>query len=291
MSDIQYCFIGDDPELQREAVDLLARCFTVWAERKITFKGRFPFREHSFIARNPAGETVGHLGIIPFEIQNANGDWIAMAGVASVAVLPEWRMKGIAGKLCEEAARHAEKCNFAAMPLYTAAVRVYEKSGWQIVPSGAKLLKNPSASGDPGWRDGSSLSENEREFIINCYQNMPPLTGRVKRTFDAYDAVSWQRLFSKPCHRWQLNDSGYILSVDGTIGEGCGDWKNIPGGCETALISENDPFYTALINSGWSDITAAHQLPPCWDGETVMLKTLQENLTPGNIFFPLANKF
>ncbi len=114
-------FTGDDPTPQRAAVDLLARCFDVWAERKIIFKGRFPFREFSFVARNQSGETVGHLGIIPFDVQDGNKGVIRMAGVASVATAPEYRKCGIASLLCQTASAWASENGFAAMPLYTSA--------------------------------------------------------------------------------------------------------------------------------------------------------------------------
>ena len=42
MDHIRCQFAGDDPAVQREAVDLLARCFEVWAERKVAFTLLYP---------------------------------------------------------------------------------------------------------------------------------------------------------------------------------------------------------------------------------------------------------
>ena len=291
MNQIFCKFTGDDPAVQKEAVDLLARCFEVWAERKITFKGKFPFREFSFVARNQAGQVVGHLGIIPFEMKNCSGETLKMAGVASVAVAPECRKHGIAGMLCKSAVGWAEKNDFDAMPLYTSACRVYEKNGWQIFPSGAIFLQSPVPSSDSGnWKPNDLLSDEEKEFIIKCYDSAPTLTGQVVRTMDAYDAMSWQRLFSKPGFRWQLNDSGYILSVDNVICECC-NFAGVPSGNDQAFLSRHDPECQKFLDVRWSEKSEVGATPPCWDGETVMMKILPEKSLPEDIFFPLAHKF
>ena len=102
MQKIEYRFTGDDPVFQSRAIEVLARCFDVWAERKVQYNNRFPFREYSFVAVADSGETVGHLGIIPFDVAGDNRI-IRMAGVASVAVDPQWRNCGIASGLCRHA--------------------------------------------------------------------------------------------------------------------------------------------------------------------------------------------
>ena len=284
-------FTGDDPTVQKEAVDLLARCFEVWAERKITFKGKFPFREFSFVARNQAGQVVGHLGIIPFEVKNRTGKMIKMAGVASVAVAPECRKCGIAGMLCQSAAAWAEKNNFDAMPLYTSACRVYEKNGWQLTGSGARFLQSPDHDSNNGnWKSSDRLSDAEKEFIIKCYDSAPTLTGQVVRTMDAYDAMSWQRLFSKAGFRWQLSDNGYILSVDNVICECC-NFPTIPPGIDQAFLSRHDVECQKFLDAKWSTPDMMGNLPPCWDGETVMIKLLPGKSLPEDIFYPLAHKF
>ena len=284
-------FSGDDQAVQKEAVDLLARCFEVWAERKIIFKGRFPFRELSFVARNQHGEVVGHLGIIPFDVQNSNGELIKMAGVASVAVDPEYRKCGIASLLCQSATTWATEKNFAAMPLYTSACRVYGKNDWHEFPSGALFLHSPAVSEKTGnWKPSANLSDNEKDFIINCYNSQSPLAGKVLRTMDAYDAMSWQRLFSKSGFSWQLDDNGYMLSVDNVICECC-NFSGIPSGIDRAFLSAGDPECQKFIDAGWQDCSGNYPLPPCWDGETVMMKILPGKSLPENIFFPLAHKF
>lgn len=292
MSNITYHFSGDDPAVQREAVDLLARCFGVWAERREIFKGRFPFREQSFVARNRTGELVGHLGIIPFEIQTGNDSTVAAAGVASVAVAPEYRKCGIAGMLCQTASTWAESCGFSAMPLYTSAFRVYEKNGWKLSAHNGCLMQIPAElPTDTQWKCGEELSEKEQETVIALYQKCRNIAGWVVRTFDDYDAVSWQRLFGKANCRWQIFDSGYALSVDGVIAEICGDIPDNLCGAEQAFLAADDPRCAGLKRYNWKDISGNYPLPPGWEGEAVMNKVFSDNQVWEKAFFPLAHKF
>ena len=292
MDHIRCQFAGDDPAVQREAVDLLARCFEVWAERKVAFKGRFPFREHSFVARNHTGEVVGHLGIIPFDVRSGKGDTISMAGVASVAVAPECRKLGIAGMLCQQAAEWAEQNHFAAMPLYTSVFRVYEKNGWQTAASNGYLLKNPRPQNDfSQWKTGTELTCDEQNMIKELYCRRRDIAGWVVRTGDPYDAVSWQRLFSKPGYLWYIHDSGYLLSVDGTLAEVCGDIPAEHAGMDFAFLAKHDPACAGLISAGWCDVSGDYPQPPCWEGEAVMNKVITPGMLPENLFFPLPHKF
>ena len=291
MDNIEIKFTGDDPVAQQSALEVLARCFPVWAERKRIFK-RFPFRELSFIARS--GNIVcGHLGLIPMETFNYDGTLIRLAGVASVAVLPEYRKCGIASKLCQAATRWAEENGFDALPLYTSVMRVYEKNNWQIFPVEMSTLKAPETTSDTGdfWKTSAALSNEEKSFIIRCYENMPPLPGRIIRLADDYAANSWHRLFSKNNALWHLTSSGYILALDGVICEVCGTISTVPPGISKAFLSIHDPYYCVLHNAGWLPDLPPQQLPECWDGEVAMMKIINPEKIPSGIFFPLANKF
>ena len=292
MNHITCQFAGDDPEIQREAVDLLARCFEVWAERRVIFKGRFPFREQSFVARDHAGAVIGHLGIIPFEVRSGRRDTIPMAGVASVAVAPECRKLGIAGMLCQQATEWAAKNNFAAMPLYTSVFRVYEKNHWQMADSNGCLLKNPRPQNDfSKWKSGAELSCDEQNFIRELYNQRQDVAGWVVRTEDPCDAVSWQRLFSKPGYLWYIHDSGYMLNVDGTLAEVCGDLPADRAGMDFAFFAKDDPACAELLDSGWRDVSTEYSQLPCWEGEAVMNKIITPGILPENLFFPLPHKF
>ena len=291
MDNIEIKFTGDDPVAQQMALDVLARCFPVWAERKRIFK-RFPFRELSFIAKD-GDKCCGHLGLIPMETYGNDGSLIRLAGVASVAVLPEYRKSGIAGKLCQAAACWAEENGFDALPLYTSVMRVYEKNNWQIFPVEMSTLKASETTSGTGdfWKTSAALSNEEKSFIIRCYENMPPLPGRIIRLADDYAANSWHRLFSKNNALWHLTSSGYILALDGVICEVCGTISIVPPGISKAFLSIHDPYYCVLNNAGWLPDLPPQQLPECWDGEVAMMKIIDPEKIPAGIVFPLANKF
>ena len=291
MSDIEVKFIGDDQELQCPALDLLARCFEVWAERKRVF-GKFPFRELSFVAFD-GGIACGHLGIIPLESFAEDGSIIRLAGVASVAVIPEYRKRGVAGKMCEAASLWAQENGFDAMPLYTSVMRVYEKSSWTVFPVEMQTLKAPeiTTGSENLWKSSAALSEEEKAFIIRCYENMPPLPGRIIRVTDAYAANSWQRLFGKDNLLWHLAPQGYILAVDNVIGEVCGKVESFPAGVNKAFLSIHDAAYCQLVNCGWQKDLPPQALQECWDGEVAMMKIFHPEKIPAKLFFPLANKF
>lgn len=294
MGNIKYCFAGDDPELQRGAVDVLANCFEVWAQRKIEFGGRFPFREYSFIALTDEDIPVGHLGIIPFETAAADGGVLRCAGVASVAVLPSYRKRGISAELCKMAVRWAVENDFDLMPLYTSVMPVYARHNWKIFPVKMHTLLSPDPDSaiTAGWKCGTALTAEEKDFIMACYEKSRTFSGKVVRVHDDYAAESWGRLFCKTNHRWHISDGGFILSVDNVIAEICGDIAVIPGGINRAFLSVFDPAYELLISAGWRvGADAAVTVPECWDGEVVMINALKPSKLTADLAFPLAHKF
>lgn len=293
MEKIEYRFTGDDPAFQRLAIDVLARCFEVWAERKIQYNNRFPFREYSFIAIAGNNEVVGHLGIIPFDVCGVAGKSIRMAGVASVAVAPEWRKRGIAAGLCHAAVSWAKENGFDALPLYTSLMPVYEKCGWKTFPAAMKALCRPATQPlDPYiWKSGELLHDEEKTSVINLYETKSPFPGRVVRVHDDYAANSWARLFSKPNHLWHITDGGYILSVDGVIAEIGGVVDMVPPGIDNAFLSVDDPAYSELLAENWQISAADSAVPRCWDGEVVMMNILHPENIPAELSFPLAHKF
>ena len=134
-------------------------------------------------------------------------------------------------------------------------------------------------------------SEEEKAFIVKCYENMPPLPGRIIRVTDAYAANSWQRLFSKDNLLWHIAPQGYILAVDKVIGEVAGVVDVIPAGVNKAFLSVQDAAYSQLLNFGWQKDLPPQALQECWDGEVAMMKIFHPEKIPAKLFFPLANKF
>ena len=292
---VNILFAGEDAELQRQAVDVLARCFEVWQKRKEMFHGKFPFRELSFVAM-AGGTVIGHAGIIPFEVQSSDSRNLKFAGIASVAVAPEWRNQGIAGKLCRCAAEWATEQEFDAMPLYTERVNVYHHCGWEVFPPGVATLTSPRRE-EPDmrtWRTAAELSAADRDLIIRCYDQLDRMPGRVVRVDDPRSAMSWSCLFSKPGGRWKIFPNGYLLAMDGVLAEYGGDINAgmVDGsGVGSALLFSADSLCSGLSALGWSKQIHRDDLPECWEHEAVMMRVLPGKSVPEELFFPLANKF
>ena len=142
MSDIKFVFAGEGTELQNNSVPMLAECFEEWRDLQALNGNRFAIREISFVALNDRDEVVGHVGIMPFDVLNGKGGIIRMAGIASVGTSPAYRGRGIAARLCNDAAEWAKENGFDCMPLYTAFNRVYESCGWSNYPMQSVMLTN-----------------------------------------------------------------------------------------------------------------------------------------------------
>lgn len=289
MHDIRFIFAGEDSELQRKSVPMLARCFEEWQMFQAQFGNRFPFREISFAALNENDEIVGHVGIMPFDVSDGKGGIIRMAGIASVGTAPEYRKRGIAAKLCRNAADWAQKNGFDVLPLYTSFFHVYESCGWNIYHVKSVELANKSFSPLKG-KKGADLNADERKFIIDCYRHMPDFCGKVIRTEDnAFHG--WDRIFRETFFDWYVDDNGYAVSFEGVLAEFCtlnGDAANLTKGIGSAFLSRNFSGIDILKCSGWQ-LASENREPLCWHGENVMTRNIKS--IPPDIFFSLTDKF
>ena len=293
---LECVFAGDDPVRQSRAVGLLARCFDEWREFQKRYGDRFPFLELSFLALGADGAPAGHVGLMPFEISDGRGGSLRMAGVASVGVAPEYRGRGIAAMLCEAAAVWAREHGFDAMPLYTGVPPVYARCGWKTVPSGGRTLSAPPerAAARRNWRQGSDLSEAEKTFIRRCYENSPPLAGRVRREEAGKSFHAWSNLFANELNRFLVTPEGYALTTGGVLAEMAGDTDAVAGAVTevpTAFLAPHDPAARSLLRCGWQITPARSDAPDCWHGEVAMVKTLAGRPLPDELFFPLPDKF
>jgi hypothetical protein len=238
---------------------------------------------------------------MPFEISDGKGSFLRAAGLASVGVAPEARGQGVANKLCLAAAGWAEKENFDLMLLYTGAVKVYEKSSWQIVQApNCRIL---SASGNTSsvagiWKHGSQLSSSEKSFIAECYNALPPLAGRVRRTEDERYFHSWEWTFRNPLNFWRVTADGYALKTDGFLSEAAlpaesntAAWQELISGVNQAFLAPQDAIAQELVKLNWNVHPVTAQ-PGCWHGEMAMQKLLKKSIAKEISFlFPLADKF
>lgn len=289
MSDIKFVFAGEDTELQRNSVPMLARCFEEWQIFQAKYGSRFPFREISFVALNKNNEIVGHVGIMPFDVLDGKNEIIRMAGIASVGTDPDYRGRGIAAKLCKNAAKWAKKNGFDSLPLYTSFNHVYESCGWENYPMRSVSLVNRNFKAAKG-RKGSELSPVEKAFIMNCYDRRGGFAGKVIRSSDnAFH--SWDRIFRETFFDWYIAKNGYAVTFEGVLAEFVtlnGDVSTLVNGIEKAFLPEKFPGIGYLLDADWQ-ICALNTAPDCWHGENVMIKNINKLET--DIFFSLTDKF
>lgn len=294
MSGIEYVFAGTDPALQNTAIPMLCRCFDEWQMFRARYGEQFPFEEISFLARAD-GRIAGHVGVMEFPVQDGCGGTLRMAGVASVGVAPEYRGRGIARELCTLAAKWAAQNGFAALPLYTGVPKVYAQCGWRSVPSNGVTLQPPPAAAAAAdeWRSGSTLTKAEKAWIIQCYEALPPLPGRVVRDIAGPRFHSWEWVFASDLNRFLVAPEGYALAVDGVLAEIGGDGAALARRCTgvaSAFLSPRDRAAEALRAEGWREAQDSPDAPECWHGEGAMLNILPGRTVPDRLFFPLADK-
>ena len=270
-------------------------CFPDFWEQLAVNQGAIPYEEISFAAFD-GSRPIGHCGVIPYEIWCGSRKF-PMAGIASVATDPEYRHRGIAKNLCIQTARWAESRNFASAPLYTAHFRVYESAGWQKLDVPAALTA-PAGNGAI-WKNGNTLSGDEKAMIAAIYRDSENFDGKVIRKSTG-TLHSWERIFAEPDFRFAIQPGMYAIKLDNIIIE----INFIPG-----IIPDRQlKFFTSL---GDGDSVDFHLPPtgnncrltgrlPCrksihdaMHGECPMILELgiKDFHTVNNIFFPVADKF
>ena len=280
---------------QQMILPLLGTCFPDYWEQIAVKSGKMPFEEISFAAFD-GNKAIAHCGIIPYEIKCGNNIF-KMAGIASVATLPEYRKQGLAAKLCRTAAQWAENNNFTSLPLYTAFPKVYEVNNWQIlsVQPALKIVSGKKTAAI-SWCKGGELSDAEKNNIIRLYESSPGFNGKVIRQ-NSGTLHSWDRIFNEPDFRFAAVPKMYAIKVDNVIVElnfdnsntSLADRKRLfyQLGAENIHLPET-PIFQELFSGvefEISNIDIAH-------GEKVMFRDIDADFHKLNrIFFPIADKF
>ena len=284
-----------DCETQKEAAGLLGRIFPDYWEQTAAKNQGFPFDEISFAARAENGRMCGHVGVMPFSVSDGAGGILRFAGIASVAVDPDFRGHGISTALCEAAAEWAVGNGMDALPLFTGKSGVYSRHGWAEYPvHPPRKTVPPKSSAVPLRRiPAAQLSEREKARIIRFYEQSFVFPGKVLRSCDsAFHA--WPRIFREPDFKFLLSDSGYALVLDGAVTELC----TFPG-AETELLSSMGslPFTLALpsMHPVWEELrrdgwTMMNNPDDVYHGEGVMIRPAVSSV-PRNLYFPCADKF
>lgn len=270
-------------------------CFPDFWEQLAVKNGILPYEEICFAAFDGSC-AAGHCGIIPYTIE-CGGNLYRMAGIASVATLPEYRKQGIARELCEFAARWAEDNGFESAPLYTSFFRVYESASWRKLAAPPALA---AASGSGAeWKTGSELTAAEKSEIPLIYGNSGSFDGKVIRQKSG-TLHSWERIFMEPEFRFAVSSGIYAVKVDDTV-------------IELNCLPDT-PFSAQLefFNTLGTDGTVNFYLPPAaairkllaqinhtvspadpMHGEAPMIRDFGKGdfHTKNNIFFPIVDKF
>ena len=292
MSDrIEYFHAAPGSIEQNACIPMLAVCFDEFVQLRKMYGDIMPFTEESFVARCSNGRIAGHAGIMPITVYGNEGKILKLAGIASVAVHPDFRRRGIAAQLCENAAAWAEENGFDALPLYTGFNRVYESCCWQNYMTGSVLLTNPCVKEIRG-KSGRELSASEKEMIISCYENGAVFPGKTIRSKDQL-FHGWARMFDTQEFTWHVGDAGYALEWENTIAEmaGQGNWADLCGGIKMAFLSPWDPCVEKLVSAGWQVTAQNDNSPVFWHGENAMLRCCKKKTVPEKLFFSLADKF
>lgn len=269
---------------QPEILELLGKCFPDYWEQLALKQGKMPFFEISF-AEFDHGRVIGHCGIIPYEVW-CGSRYHPMAGIASVAVDPDFRRRGIAGRLCNFAADWAKENGFVSLPLYTAHFRVYESCSWHKLDVPAARYFPEAGKSGAIRRMGRELSSAEKNSIIQLYENSPQFDGKVKRQ-DSGTLHSWERIFNEPEFTFLLSPAGYAIEANRVIVE-----ANFLPGTSDRVIRDflgDSPFYLPEMLPGAEPFTHRDAM----HGERPMVRDLTEPEFHriNRIFFPVTDKF
>ena len=291
MCNLEYFYASPGSAEQNECIPMLAVCFDEFVQLQKVYGNRMPFTEESFIARSSDGRIAGHVGIMPMKAHAGDGSIIKMAGIASVGVHPDFRRRGIAVQLCENAVAWAKEHGYGLLPLFTGLDHVYESCGWQNYTMRSITLENPFFK-EKGGKSGTALSADEKSLIADCYEKAPVFSGKIIREKDVL-FHSWNRMFGFSEFTWHVSEDGYALEWENTVAEVCGtgDISSLCQNIKRAFLAPSDPAVLALTEAGWRVAAKDDNQPEFWHGENVMVRAADSGLNPGDLFYSLADKF
>lgn len=278
---------------RKEVFPLLAKCFPeYWAPRVEAGETKFSFPVVSVIAECN-GIVCGHCGIYIFEFY-LKGKTQKAAGLCAVAVDPDCRGMGIAGKMCDHVIEYCRSKEIFFSPLYTGVPKVYEKRGWQ--PYGLSTPKELCLSDNNFYAVfKNDLNRNEQDIIRKLYSEGFTFDGKVKRS-----DLSWQSLFNNKSLYWCLRDNAYALAVkDGGSHILCeaysadNNWDGLLTGKVLLHLPSTHPLLQSLplLNSNvdiWHEEIAMVNIIDAGAADaTGLTKVIEEN----SLFFPLPDKF
>lgn len=135
-----------------EVAELEKKCFDVpWSEK--SFRDEMANKLAVYFVAKSDGVIVGYAGF-----WNVSGE----GGITNVAVLPEYRRQGIAGRMIEEMTKAAKDLNLELLTLEVrksniGAQGLYKKYGFDIIGERKRYY---SDNGEDAWIMTKSFSEN-----------------------------------------------------------------------------------------------------------------------------------
>jgi GNAT superfamily N-acetyltransferase len=307
MSDVDLKLSICSPEREWEIFPLLAKCFPeYWAPRMEQGMTAFPFKLESIITELE-GRIVGHIGLFQFPVHLGGGIFPA-GGVVAVAVDPECRGMGIAGKMCGKLLDIYRERKVFFSPLYTGLPKVYTRGGWNIYGQ----FKPYCITGEGKSENSvqiykSTVPENVQNKIMDIYVAGWNFDGKVVRE-KAGVFNSWARLFGSQDYIWLVAGNSYaLMNSENCLMEVYGNESyeqllrsalHVAEGELTIYLPEGHAMHQ-LIKESASQL-AAKMPDPC-HGESAMINIINEveadkacftnSLSTKNFFFPLADKF
>jgi GNAT superfamily N-acetyltransferase len=274
---------------------LLGRCFPDYWEQLAQKEQKMPFDELSFAAFEN-GELAGHCGVMKYEVFDRSSSPALMGGIASVAVDPRFRNRGIAAKLCEFTAQWAEhEPGMLSLPLYTGLFRVYESVSWhRIAIPLARFARPRRMTAALHWRKGGELNAAEKSRIAEIYAAMPAFPGKVIRK-SGTEFHGWNRIFNEPDFTFAVTENQYAVKVSGTLAE-----TGFRSLCGAAEFVENavgqdgcDVLLPEYMTAG-AELEYAPAVTDPMHGERVLVRDLKNrefHRENPEMFFSLVDKF
>jgi len=230
---------GDIPAI----LGLLAESFPEhWGTYVRNGGNELAFNSDPVVAVDSKGKIVGNCGLLRIPLM-LKGETITFAGIGSVAVSPDMRGKGIAGRMLEKIIETVTRENIFLNVLFTDKTNVYSKHGWQVYRQNPSLSISssenfPFSSVEISETLPSGVLLNEVMEIYDC--GYPHFDGKVVRRNQEY----WRKRVALNVGdnaRWLLKyEKGKPVAYGLLAGENCL--------CEVySLNIKNNFFYPDIL--------------------------------------------
>jgi predicted acetyltransferase len=175
---------------------------------------------------------VGMVRALPFG-QFFGGRSVPMGGISAVAVVPDWRGRGLAGRLLRETLSALRERGECISTLYPAATGLYRSVGWELAGSHAFRRLDPAhllGLARPAAGRARPMRESDAPAVRECYRRLAATSnGCLDRPLPW-----WQRRLES----WSDQSRFVYESDDGVVYQQIdGEWSAL-GGDFGLVVSE-----------------------------------------------------